>query len=179
MLSIFNDASAQITPTDSIKLRRSFWIELGIGGSSLGSGAIAGSTHVEFKNHLLMSFSAQAEVNRSLNFSSYPTKQVSTYNLLAGRIVNQHFGVLAISGGLGFVNYHTSTSNDLFSSAATIEKDNNSVNFPILVQENFELGRVIDLGISGYANLNTVQTTAGISVNLIFGRLVTLKKRNN
>ncbi len=177
---IFTTASAQVSTKDSTnkdaaQIPRCYWAGFGLGASTLG--ALAGNVNVnaEISNQWIITANAEIEANRFLNFSSSPNVQVTTYNVLAGKIYKGKISFFTLSAGIGLVDVYTYNNPGLFSDAPVHKSDQYTVGVPLLIQWYVIRFQAVGIGLSGYANLNTIQTTAGFNISVVFGRIATHK----
>jgi len=153
----------------------SYWLDLGAGISSSGYGTVVWDANVEVSQNWFITGRLQGELN---NFSSFGFNRgagLYAYDLLMGKMLNQRFGPLILSAGVGLVDivspgggpgsgYNNSTTNI------------QTVGVPILIQSYLVSLHTFGLGVSGYINLNTVRCTAGVTVNLAIGQIEAYKK---
>jgi hypothetical protein len=169
LIVAFNRGFSQAVPNDSTKIPKSYWGSLGVGQSSLGAFAGKLDANAEFANRLLVTASFQGETNSILGGT-----QLASYNLLLGKIFKQRISMFTLSAGIGLVNVTTKSFN-LFSTEPSVSTSQTGIGLPIVIQGYLVAGQTVGFGVSGYLNLNTVKTTAGITFSLAIGHLATHK----
>jgi hypothetical protein len=171
---------------DSVAVPRSWWFSIGAGGTTLG--ALSGSTSFNFESahHWLLSANFEGETSGVFNTQS----SLDTYNVLVGQIVKTRFAFFTASIGLGLADYYnnlneTSQYNisegggsqfSLFS--AITADDRYAINVPIILQAYMVAFQRFGVGLSAYANLNTARSSAGVNINIAFGKLTTYQKKH-
>lgn len=173
LVSFFSTRSlAQALTKDSTGFRPSIWGSVGLGTSSLGFISGLASVNVEAAGHFILSANATEESN-SLIFSNV---NVTTVNVLAGTIFKEKYFLLALSAGLGYANvYNVDPSSEFVYGKPVTGANRNTVNIPVMAQGYAVLAPGFGLGLGGYLNLNSIKTTAGVTVSIAFGRLGTRK----
>jgi len=165
----FNKGFSQAVPNDSTKISKSYWGSVGIGASSSGFSA-SFIANAELLNRWLISANVQGE---GPLFGD--GNEVTTFNVLAGKVFKQKFCFLTLSAGLGYISVtNVSNSFNFFSPAVTTQRS--TIGLPIVVQGYLVAFQTLGIGLSGYVNLNTIQSTAGINICIALGRLSTHKR---
>jgi hypothetical protein len=165
---------------DTIKrtksLPRCYFVSVGLGGSSLGAYSTMVKFNVEIKNQWLLGANFMSETNTKLfNGRSDNETDVNTTNLLAGKIFKQYGLIGSLSTGLGLVEVYTRNNNNGTLSSTGIEQTKHTVGIPIVAQGYVVLFKTVGLGLGAYANINTIKTTAGFSLNFALGYMPTHK----
>src|SRR5699024_5673407 len=88
--------------------------------------------------------------------------------LLYGRATSTRTFQFSLAAGLSLVKGEQSVS---VNEGIAIEEVSPIIGFPIELQANWEPTNIIGLGITGFVNLNRVQSFAGITINLLIGKL--------
>lgn len=167
LVSIFSTKSyAQIVKNDSTGFRPSIWGSVGLGTSSLGSFSGMASVNAEVIGHFILSANGTAESDAFI----FSNTDVTTVNLLAGTLLKQKYFLLALSGGLGYVNAYQLNPN------SGIGANRSGLNIPLMAQGYFVLAPGFGLGVGAYLNLNSIKTTAGLTASIAFGQLGTRKE---
>ena len=163
---------SQNLTNDNSDYVKCYWGDVGLGGSSLGSISAALGFHFEINRHVLITANIMGEANSFIDFSSKPKIDVNTFNLLVGKISKQKSSIITYSAGLGLINYYKKTYPGGFLSplpAVTTKKY--SIGIPLLISGYLIGFRTVGFGLSVYANLNTINTTAGLTLNFGIGRM--------
>jgi hypothetical protein len=170
---------AQDTTKTTYHVPKAYWGNLGFGASSLGAFSGALYLNAQITNKLLITAGGQAETNDS-NFIDFgPARQTNlgTANILIGSITKGQYALFTFSAGVSYVDLNTKNLTGFFSSTPSSSTDQYSVGVPLLVQGYWVIGQCLGFGGSLYANINTLQSTVGFTVNLAFGRMQTHKPR--
>jgi len=152
---------------DGIIIPRSYWGSLGIGTGSLGSFTFSVNANQEFSYRLLITACAQAETN-----AFFGSTTIASYGVLAGEVFKQKFSLFTVSAGLSIVN--VGTSSGFFNSVPVTSQT--TIGIPILIQGYLVGLQTVGLGLNAYANLNSIRSTLGLTLNLALGRMATHKK---
>jgi hypothetical protein len=176
LVCAFTKGLAQVSTKDTSKIPRCYWMALGLGASSLGSLSGTINANAEISNRWLLTANVGIEQNTFLNLSSSPNVQVTTFNILAGKIYKKKISFIALSAGLALVNVYTYNNAGLFGEAPVHKLNQYTVGVPLLIQGHVIRAQAVGIGLSGYVNLNTIQTTAGLNICLVFGRIATHKR---
>jgi len=169
-------AFGQTTRVDSINLKRNYWGSIGAGPTTLGAVGLNADVNAEISDHWFISTEGQVETQTFLNlFGS--NVGVATLNVLAGKIFKQRVTFITVSAGLGLVDVNTYNSGGLFSNTPPTSQTQYAFNVPIEVQVYFVPVTPFAVGVGAYLNLNAINTTAGITVRLAFGRMSTHMKQ--
>jgi len=155
---------------DQVIIPRCCWGSLGAGGNTAGDGAFSVNVNEEFAQKLLVTESLQLETNGFLASTS-----VVNYSVLAGKIFKRKFSMFTLSAGLSYVTMTVSPG--LFSDTPAIHQS--TVGIPVLIQAYLVALQTFGLGINAYANLNSVKTTAGITLSIAIGALATHESKNS
>jgi len=152
-----------------------YWLDLGAGKSSSGYSSVVWDANVQVSDSWLITGRLQGELNNLSSFGFKRGAGIYAYDLLAGRMLNQKFGLLIVSAGLGLVNVVSSAAapNGAYNNSTT---NIQTVGVPILIQSYLVSLQTFGFGISGYINLNTIRCTAGITLNLAIGQIGTNNK---
>ncbi len=187
----FSNSFGQFAKPDSTKQAlKSYWATLGFGASTIGY-AFTAALNAELPGSYVVSAYAQAEFNRfAINVLGPPSGDftyVYNYDLLCGKIFKQRISFFTISAGLGVINYTSYTDsiyvisqgsglfNSTYGAVRINPRDRYALNIPILLQGYLVIAKPVAIGISGYVNLNSIHTTAGITLNIALGRMTTRK----
>ena len=182
-------ALAQTVKPDSIKLPKSYWATLGLGGSTLGPLA-AFTANAEIGNKFIITTDLHTEVNK-IEFIGVPGSylNLNDHNLLLGEIFKQEYFFISVSTGIGFTNlvsftnslYMIPNSDGLYSTkqerVKIIQKNQNNFNLPFMIQGYFVVAEPVAFGINAFLNLNKFHSTAGFSINIALGRMSTLHRK--
>jgi hypothetical protein len=171
----FTRSFAQSASRDSTKTPKSYWATFGLGYSSLGSIAAHLDGNAEIWNKCVITANLQTEVSDFFGKAGTTNFQVTTYNLLAGKIFKQKLTFITVSAGLGLVDVNTYNGYDkgILVFVKTDSKNQFIGGVPIIIQWYGVINEVVGFGINGYVNLNTVRTTAGFTINIALGRITT------
>jgi hypothetical protein len=173
LAGVVSAASGQVRSVDSTGIRKSYWIAGRVGLSTLGSVSGMLVANAEIKNHILISASTTGETNGILDFSATHSVDVSSFNMLAGKIYKQRHSLISFSAGLGLVKIDTHDSEPGIFGKVYPESSETTIGIPLLIQA-YAIGfQTIGVGLNLYGNLNTKQSTAGIQVCLALGRIAT------
>jgi hypothetical protein len=184
---------AQHATADSVKLPKSYWATLGVGGSSLGSLTGAATANAEVWNKTMVTIGSQAEVNNLKLVGPPPGNYISltNQNLLFGKVFKQKLTFIAASIGVGVINVVSYTDSTYFVShnqngfldlsnyntVKTHQKNQKAINIPILVQGYILVAEPVGFGFNAYLNLNKLRTTAGVTINIALGRMTTRNRK--
>jgi hypothetical protein len=161
-LSHANSISAR--PIDT-SVGPKYWLSAGVGLCSLGY--MGGSASLTLQvDHMSISMRTTATSAGLFEDEYYDFGLLMGYSSQIGR------GHVSIAAGIANVTGSHSEGLNLFSSNGNGRKNiSPSVGVPIEVQLYPQLSRILDLGIYGYANLNSVQNFAGITLSVRLGKL--------
>lgn len=181
LLANFTTAYSQTVKPDSITARRNYWASISLGASSLGQLSAGLDVNAELANHWAIAANIKGESNRFLDiYQETPNVDVTTYNILGGKIFKQRSSFLTVSAGLGLADVYTYTyllPNGSYAKDITSQQDRYALNIPIEVQMYFVPVTPFAVSIGAYVNINNVKTTAGISGKFSFGRMSTHNTR--
>jgi len=166
----FDKGFSQGMQSDTAKMPNGYWGSLGLGETSLGFFTGRADANAELSDGYLIAGSAQVESS-----SVFGGTEVDSYDILFGKIFKQGISMFTLSAGLGLVNV-TTKSSTLFSTAPQVTTSQTGIGLPIVIQGYLVAGQTFGFGVSGFLNLNTVKTTAGVMFSLAIGRLATHKK---
>jgi hypothetical protein len=176
LLTWCNTAFGQTTATDSVNLKPNYWGSIGGGPTTLGAVGLNADVNAEISDHWFISTEGQVETQTFLNlFGS--NVSTATLNVLAWKIFKQRLTFITVSAGLGLVDLNTFSSGGLFSTTPSTSQDQYALNVPIEVNVYFVPVTPFAVGVGAYLNLNAINTTAGITVRLAFGRMSTHAKQ--
>ena len=189
---ITSKSAAQYAKKDSIKntnltVPKSYWATLGLGGGTVGITAAA-TANAQLGGHSMVSASAQTEQNVQSYYYGVPSgkfAEVNNYNLLLGGLFKQRVSFISVSTGLGIVHsisyidsvYVASRTTDIiytitkYGSTKINQNARYALNIPLLVQGYIVVAEPVGFGFNAYLNLNSVRTTAGLTVNIALGRM--------
>jgi hypothetical protein len=173
----FTAALGQAAKADSITARRNYWGSIGLGPTTLGEGMITADVGAEMSNHWVISAEAKGETSLLLRSSPPPSYiDVTTYNILTGKIFKQSSSFITVLAGAGLANVDKNNNPD-YSPGPASRQNRYTLNVPVEVQMYFVPATGFAVSIGAYVNLNNIKTTAGISGKLAFGRMSTHNKR--
>lgn len=175
LLTCLNSICKAQSLKDESLTPRSFWGSIGLGRSSLGSIAVSIDGNVELKKSILFTAIAQGESNSFLDFSTRESKDVSTFDLLLGKIYKQKSTLITMSSGLGLIMVNTRTSSGGILYPSTNKKQS-TIGIPLLFRAYGVAFRTVGIGIGFYSILNTIKTTAGVTFNVSIGRILPREK---
>lgn len=153
---IYKTGFSQASHPDSNKVPHAYWVGGGIGGSTEGIELMA-NANAELGHHWLITGTAQLE-----SYVVGGGLTVISYNLLGGKIYKQKASLFSFSAGLGAVSFDDHPSKV-------------TVGVPVLLQTYWVIGQTFGFGLNATANLNSIQPTAGLSLNIALGRIATHK----
>lgn len=165
----------QTATTDSINLKPNYWGSIGGGPTTLGSVGFNADLNAEMSDHWFISTEGQVETKTLNLFGS--NVSTATFNVLAGKIFKQKLTFITVSAGLGLVDLNTFTSGGLFPTTPSSSKDQYGLNIPVEVNVYLVPVTPFAVGVGAYLNLNAINTTAGITLRLAFGRMSTHTKQ--
>jgi len=167
----FNKCFSQAGVNDTTKIRKCYWGSVGIGGSTSGFSASI-NANAELSNRWIIAANVQGEGPLFGNGN-----QVAEVNVFAGKILKQKFSFFTLSAGLGYVSIANVTNSFNFNSPS-VTTYRSTMGVAVSIQ-GFLVGfQTLGIGLSGYVNLNTIQSTAGINICVALGRLSTHKRKN-
>ena len=154
----------------SANVPNSYWLDLGAGKSTSGYGAFVWDANVQISDSWFITGRLQGELNSFSSFGFNRGTGLYAYDLLAGKILNQKFGPLILSAGVGLVDIVSSVGGpgSGYSNSTTNVQ---TVGVPILIQSYLVSLHTFGLGVSGYIHLNTVRCTGGVTLNLAIGQI--------
>ena len=167
----FAQAPTPPTPADQIKSTiRGTWLELGAGvGKATGKkGDAAGSAVLAWQERqLLLSLRGDAV---STSWSS----SITQVGLLLGRATTRSDARFAAAAlGVGFVHADACISNcGLFSTGPSVHSGDNAIGATAVVNAAIRAGHRggVGIGVTAFANANSVSSFAGATVSLSAGR---------
>lgn len=137
-----------------------YWLNFGPGIGTLGNGSIAliaGITYQSGKNLFKVRASRVTDVFEDGFYD---------FGLLYGRAASTGAFQFSFAAGLALVKGSRSTEG--FGHSEPISP---AIGIPIELHFNWEPLTIIGLGITGFANVNSTQSFAGITINLLIGKL--------
>jgi hypothetical protein len=170
LLAGSTSAFGQTTGADSINLKPNYWGSIGGGPTTLGAIGLNADVNAEISDHWFISTEGQVETQTFLNLFGSNVSTASL-NVLTGKVFKQRLTFITVSAGLGLVDVNTYNSGGLFSNTPSSSQDQYAVNVPIEVNVYFVPVTPFAVGVGLYANLNAINTTAGVTVRLAFGRM--------
>lgn len=174
----FTTVNAQ---TDTTKIPHAWWLNAGFGLGTLRSLSANIGVQAELPKHWLISATFQTEFNHfgeKILGGAVHDVTINTSNVLIGRIHKQTYSLWSVSTGLSLVNMDIHDSYGVFPGApASTQNNRYTIGIPIVVQGYVVGGQFAGIGLSGYVSLNTLQTTAGVQLQVALGRMQTHKPR--
>lgn len=147
----------------------SYWLDLGAGKSSSGFATVVWDANAQVSANWFITGRLQGELNNISSVGFSHGTGIYAYDLLAGRMLNQKFGLLILSAGLGLVHIISNVGAPR-SGFNNLTTNIQTAGVPILIQSYLVSMHTFGLGLSGYVNLNTVRCTAGVTLNLAIGQ---------
>lgn len=141
-----------------------YWLCAGLGGCTLGD--LAGSAAISLRFDRTI-FSMRTTANSAGLFGD----EYYDVGLLVGYAAQMGRGHCSIAIGIARVTGSYGHGLNLFSTSASREKIAAQAGLPLELQLYPYISRVFGLGLYGYADLNAVQSFAGITLSLRVGRL--------
>jgi len=168
------NAYSQDTAKNRSNIPRCYFVGFGFGGSSLGAFSAIANANVEIKNRWLLGLNFQGESKTAL-FDGHSENEVdvNTTNFLIGKIYKQPNTFVTISTGLSFAEVYTRDYNGGIFGSINNKRTRHTIGIPLVAQGYLVAFKAVGIGLSCYANLNTIQTTAGFNVNFALGRMPT------
>ena len=160
----FRQAAYERALDDNAKIAKCSWVALGY-GSNTGSYNHVGNINLFLNGNLEISNNLLLTADLIADPGPYGNVDLN-YAFLFGNIFKQKVSFLTASIGFELVNEITNSF--LFARVT-----NTGIGIPILIQGYVVAAQSVGLGINVYANINTVKSSAGISISLAFGRLST------
>ncbi|MBW4889797.1 hypothetical protein KXQ82_08720 [Mucilaginibacter sp. HMF5004] len=152
--------------------QRSYWASVGYGAGTFAENQTEFTVATELKNNWVLAGNVQAELDARKSYVQMHVAEVSTYNLLAGKLHHLKTSFFTTSVGLGVVHRNSFDTNGT-QGVQLNETDENTIGVPITVQGFILPLKWLGLGLSAYVNLNTVQTIAGINFSIAIGKMGT------
>jgi hypothetical protein len=167
--------------TDTSKIPHAWWLNMGFGIGTLRSLSANIGVQAEIPKQWLISASFQTEPNhfgeKSLGGAVHDV-EINSGDLLLGKIYKQTYSFWSVSAGLSLVNMDIHDSYGVFPGApASTQNNRYTIGIPIVVQGYVVGLQCAGIGLNGYVNLNTLQTTAGFQFQVALGRIQTHKPR--
>jgi len=167
----FRIAAYEKAVDDNSNIQKCYWVAAGFGQSSLGFFSIGANVNGELPRRQLITASVIGDTQSFLGGSDE-----TNIGLLYGHIFKQGSFFFTVSAGISYVYFET-IDVYLFSTMPSTKTSQSGVGVPILVQGYFVAGQVVGFGINAYVNINSIQTTAGLTFTLALGRLSTHERK--
>lgn len=167
--SFFNNALDEKYIINKYEMKKSqqshhnsqFWLNVGGGIGTLGneSAAITAGISIQLDKNLF--------TLRAYRVAGNLVEDLYDIGLLYGRAISTESAQFSYAAGLSLVKGEKGV---IVSNGITAERIS-TIGIPIELQANWELTNFIGLGITGFVNLNRAQSFAGITINLLIGKL--------
>ncbi len=169
IICLYTTTYAQLPGMNDGGQARNYWASAGYGAGTFAENLIDLNLTGELKNNWILTGNVQVEMDARKTYAQPGVVELSTYNLLIGKL--HHFGnsLFTTSIGLGVVHRNSFDTN---SAGATLnEVDENTIGLPINVQGFYLPFKWGGIGLNGYVNLNTLQTIAGVNFSIAIGNM--------
>ncbi|UCE05771.1 MAG: hypothetical protein JSW07_19605 [bacterium] len=160
MIFLFDSSYAQFNKS-SVK-KKYYWVNFGAGAGSIGENAIALSANATYhfgKNLLTL---------RSAGTGELFGKTIGDDGILYGIVLMQKQVLFSV--GVGLASVKGSFSHGLFSSRPP-EKIGPTIGIPLEAQLFWRPAHFLGIGLYAFANLNSEEPFAGITLGFQFGKL--------
>jgi hypothetical protein len=139
-----------------------FWVNFGVGGGSISENAVALSANATYQ------FGKNLLTLRAAGTGELFGKSIGDNGLLYGLALKQEQVFVSVGVGLAFVE--GSISHGLFSTKEP-EKIGPTIGIPVEAQLFWRPARFLGIGLYAFANLNSEEPFAGITLGFQFGKL--------
>jgi hypothetical protein len=156
---------------DNSNIQKCYWVAAGFGPSSLGFLSLGANINGELPGRQLITANIIGDTQSLLGGS-----EETNFGLLYGHIFKQGSFFFTVSAGISAVYFETADVY-LFSTMSSTKTSQSGVGVPILIQGYFVAGQVVGFGVNAYVNINSIQTTAGLTLTLALGRLSTHERK--
>ena len=166
IILILAAATSVCGQADSVKWRRTFWFDLGVGPGKNGL-AINGSFNFEVKRNWMMSLQTdQIDETDDTGSTSCPDKINSGgVSFLVGRLIKKKRGVFLISAGPSVIDLHHNPCTNV------LAEQYHQTSFGVHISgQAFITSRHFGVGINPFANINDKRSYYGVTLNLAVGR---------
>jgi len=188
LLSISELFAQKDVPYAPVKIKKSFWFDMGLGWGGQGTAYDLGFSYEVAPNRLMsLHYSGVAtnkhcdEIAIIIPIESPMGKSAESVELSYGLLRKGRVSLFTISGGLSYVNVETAGgSGPSASSVPLFYYTNCPANYSVEHQGTMGLALRAQyipswlwggLGISPYLNLNPKYTFGSVTINLAFGRM--------
>ena len=184
-------SAAQDTARSKVNIPHAYWVDLGIGSSTLGGGGslIYGNAQITKNIVITGGFhfeTDQTSSSKAFDFSPYPAYKetnLSSTSLLIGKINKGEGAMYVISAGISYVEhadrYHSAFGGFSFGSSsaggsgAVDTQTKYTIGLPVLIRGYLVIGQCVGLGLGIHGNFNKEQCTGGVDLILSFGQIQT------
>ncbi|MBW4889799.1 hypothetical protein KXQ82_08730 [Mucilaginibacter sp. HMF5004] len=160
---------------DSVK--RSYWLGFGYGGAT-NKQSISGfinniNLNYQLRGNHLITLNAQGDLGEQAFYTPKHVTNISTFDILGGKIYSHNSSMFTLQAGLGLVHLHAYDRTNIPSDIIYNESNRFSVGIPVSAQAYLVGFKAIGIGVGAWANLNLLQPVAGVNFNYAFGRIIT------
>ena len=160
MIFLFDSSDAQLN-NNSVK-KNYYWVNFGAGLGSISEDAFALSANATYQ------FGKNILTLRAAGTGELFWKSIGDNGLLYGLALKQGQVFVSVGAGLAFVE--GSISDGLFSTRE-LEKIGPTIGIPLEAQLFWRPTRFLGIGLYAFANLNSEEPFAGITLGFQFGKL--------
>ncbi len=160
MIFLFDSSYAQLN-NSSVK-KKHCWVNFGAGSGSISEDAFALSANATYQ------FGKNLLTLRAAGMGELFGKSIGDNGLLYGLALNQEQVFVSVGAGIAFVE--GSISQGLFSIKAP-EKIGPTIGIPVEAQLFWRPAHFLGIGLYAFANLNSEEPFAGITLGFQFGKL--------